>query len=334
MKIRPHWSIVLTAAVLLAGWTYVPAHAADIDCDTVEDGTDNCPEKFNPTQGDIDGDLTGDRCDSDKDGDTIDNDLDNCVRDANTAQDDVDADNAGDTCDLCQDGLGTGAANKRGCTIDQLCACDGPEPDQAWRNHDKYLRCVKKKAKHFARHDLITSDDRRTIVADARANTCGVANPQPGDNDGDGVADDSDNCDSDSNPSQLNTDGDEFGNACDTDKDDDTVLNPDDNCPIAPNVAGQADDADGDTVGDACDTCSNSGLADPVDRSGCSIDQACPCEADEDGNPWGSHGKYVRCVYDEAFRFRLADVITSEQSDAIKAAALATECGDRETVCE
>jgi excisionase family DNA binding protein len=33
-------------------------------------------------------------------------------------------------------------------------------------------------------------------------------------------------------------------------------------------------------------------------------------------------------------RFRLADVITSEQSDAIKAAALATECGDRETVCE
>ena len=333
MMLRQRWNLVLAAALLVACLA-TPALAADVDCDNVEDASDNCPEKFNPTQSDIDGDLLGDRCDSDKDGDLVDNDVDNCAKDANATQDDADADGAGDACDLCSDGTGTGAVNKRGCTIDQLCSCDGPEVDQAWRSHDKYLRCVKKKAKHFARRDLITRDDRRAIVLAARANTCGAPNPQPGDNDGDGVADITDNCASDVNPSQLNSDGDSFGNACDTDKDDDTVLNADDNCPVVPNGAGQSDDADGDTVGDACDVCSETGLADPVDRSGCSIDQACPCEADEDGNPWGSHGKYVRCVADEAFRFRLAGILDATRVEAVKAAAMASDCGDRETVCE
>jgi hypothetical protein len=332
--IRTRWNLVLAATMFAIGFLVAPARAADIDCDTVDDASDNCPAKFNPTQSDLDGDLLGDRCDPDKDGDLVDNDLDNCVKDANATQDDGDIDGAGDACDLCSDGMGTGVVNKRGCTIDQLCACDGPDPDRAWKSHDKYLRCVKKKAKHFARRDLITSDDRRAIVAAARVDSCGTANPQPGDNDGDGVADVSDNCPSDVNPSQLNTDGDGFGNACDSDKDDDTVLNPNDNCPVVPNGSGQSADADGDSVGDACDVCSETGLADPVDRSGCSIDQACPCDADEDGNPWGSHGKYVRCVADEAYRFRLLDIIDAAGLDAIKAAATASDCGDRETVCE
>jgi len=332
--IATRWNLVLAATLLTLCFFVTPARAADLDCDTVEDASDNCPEKFNPTQSDIDGDSLGDRCDPDKDGDLVDNDVDNCVKDANASQVDADLDGVGDACDLCSDGTGTGVVNKRGCTIDQLCACDGPEPDQAWKSHDKYLRCVKKKTKHFARHDLVTREERRAIVIAARANTCGAPNPQPDDNDGDGVGDASDNCPSDVNPSQLNSDGDAFGNACDSDKDDDAVLNPDDNCPVIPNGAGQSDDEDGDTVGDACDVCSETGLADPVDRSGCSIDQACPCEADEDGNPWASHGKYVRCVADEAFRFKLAGIIDAAGVDAIKAAAIASDCGDRETVCQ
>lgn len=326
--------LALGAALFVACLVATPAAAADMDCDTVEDAIDNCPEKFNPTQADLDGDLLGDRCDSDKDDDLIENSADNCPKDVNPTQDDADVDGVGDACDLCSDGLGTGVVNKRGCTIDQLCSCDGPEPDQAWKSHRKYLRCVKKKARNFARHDLITREERRAVVSGARANDCGAPNPQLGDNDGDGIDDGSDNCPSDVNPSQLNTDDDAFGNACDTDKDNDGVLNPDDNCPVIANGAGQDEDADGDLVGDACDVCSETGLADPVDRSGCSIDQACPCEANEDGNPWRSHGKYVRCVADAAFRFRLHGILDATGVEAVKSAAIASDCGARETVCE
>jgi hypothetical protein len=310
------------------------AEAQDADCDGITDASDNCVDRFNPTQLDTDGDLAGDRCDDDKDGDLVLNDADNCDKDANAGQEDVDADGVGDACDQCIDAPPGDPVNRHGCTIAQLCPCDGPEADEQWKNHGDYLRCVKKKAKRFARQDLITTDDRKAIVTAAKSNSCGTPVPGPGDNDGDGVPDASDNCPSDSNPSQLNSDGDGFGNACDTDKDDDTVLNPDDNCPIVANTGGQGDDEDGDTVGDVCDVCSNTGLADPVDRGGCSIDQACPCEQDEDGNPWKNHGKYVKCVVDEVFRFKLRDIIDMTEADGIKAAAAASDCGQRPPVCE
>jgi hypothetical protein len=330
----PFFSLFLASILAVTCFATTPAYAQDADCDGDPDASDNCVDKFNPTQEDIDGDLIGDRCDDDKDGDTVLDDADNCPRDANTVQDDTDADGVGDACDQCSDAPPGGAINRRGCTIDQLCPCDGPEPDESWKNHADYFRCVKKKAKNFAKHDLITKEERRAIVIDAKANACGNPEPAPGDNDGDGVLDGDDNCVSDSNPSQLNSDGDALGNACDTDKDDDGVLNVDDNCPIVANGAGQGDDADGDGVGDACDACSGTGLDDPVDRNGCSIDQACPCEQDEDGNPWKNHGKYVRCVVDEVFRFKLRDILTAEEADGIKSSAATSDCGDRPPVCE
>ena len=109
--LRQRRNLVLAAALLVACLA-APALAADVDCDNVEDASDNCPEKFNPTQSDIDGDLLGDRCDSDKDGDLVDNDVDNCAKDANATQDDADADGAGDACDLCSDGTGTGVVEQ------------------------------------------------------------------------------------------------------------------------------------------------------------------------------------------------------------------------------
>lgn len=71
------------------------------------------------------------------------------------------------------------------------------------------------------------------------------------DNDGDGVADASDNCPVNANASQANLDGDAKGDACDPDLDGDGVANPSDVCPRVADPS-QAD-ADGDRVGDACE---------------------------------------------------------------------------------
>ena len=56
-----------------------------------------------------------------------------------------------------------------------------------------------------------------------------------------------------SNPEQKNTDGDEFGDMCDPDIDNDLIPNTEDNCPDVDNPD-QADQ-DGDGVGDVCDNC-------------------------------------------------------------------------------
>jgi len=327
----PRWILSLTFAAALLVPTL--AQAADTDCDGIEDSADNCADRFNPDQTNLDGDASGDRCDADKDGDAVDNELDNCPKAANAGQEDSDTDAVGDACDQCSDAT-TQAVSRRGCSIEQLCPCDGPNPDRAWKNHGQYLRCVKTKARDFRRRGIIDSEERRQIVGDSRANTCGAPLPATGDNDGDGVADGDDNCPSDSNPSQRNTDGDGFGDACDTDKDNDTVLNAEDNCPLVANADGQAADADADTVGDACDACSGTEASATVDNVGCSLGQYCPCELDEDGIAWGSHGKYLKCYKDEVFRFRLLRLVTGEEAEALSMAARATECGQRPPVCE
>ena len=106
-----------------------------------------------------------------------------------------------------------------------------------------------------------------TIVVAALAFACGAvllvaaapaplsaaaqAHPEPGDVDGDTVRDEVDNCLNVPNGSQLNTDGDALGDACDLDDDYDGVPDVSDNCRVVANPD-QADSTPGDGRGNAC----------------------------------------------------------------------------------
>lgn len=81
----------------------------------------------------------------------------------------------------------------------------------------------------------------------------GTDETAPGDTDGDGVPDASDNCPSVWNPGQEDCDGDTIGDRCEAgDSDGDTLLDEIDVCPCG---GGGTHDEDGDTLADDCDNC-------------------------------------------------------------------------------
>jgi len=79
---------------------------ADDDGDSVEDLTDNCPDRSNSSQTDTDGDGDGDACDDDDDNDGVGDGDDNCPLIDNPSQTDSDGDGAGNDCDNDDDGDG------------------------------------------------------------------------------------------------------------------------------------------------------------------------------------------------------------------------------------
>ena len=121
------------------------------------------------------------------------------------------------------------------------------------------------------------------------------------DQDGDGIADDTDNCPAIANADQADADGDGFGDVCDAcpldpnnDADGDGICGDVDNCPAVANS--DQLDTDGDAIGDACDPDDdNDGVADGADncRLIANSDQAdldmdgagdaCDLDADGDG---------------------------------------------------
>lgn len=138
-------------------------------------------------------------------------------------------------------------------------------------------------------NDLIDGLRTVTFTASAAGFSNGVASLNISDNDldgdEDGIANQVDNCPAIANADQANLDGDNQGDACDSDIDGDTIANAADNCPLIVNT--NQNNFDGDSQGDACDSDDdNDGLPDdyetanglnPLDPSDASAD------ADNDG---------------------------------------------------
>lgn len=103
------------------------------------------------------------------------------------------------------------------------------------------------------------------------------------DEDGDGVGDALDNCNTTPNADQADTDGDGLGDACDNcpnvsnsgqaDADGDGVGNACDNCQDVANA--DQSDVDADDVGDVCDNCADTANADQADADGNGVGDAC-----------------------------------------------------------
>ncbi|WP_397363782.1 thrombospondin type 3 repeat-containing protein [Olleya sp. R77988] len=102
-----------------------------------------------------------------------------------------------------------------------------------------------------------------------------------GDDDGDGITNDVDNCLSVSNADQADTDGNGIGDAC-QDTDNDGILDINDNCPTVSNV--DQLDVNNDNVGDVCQDTDGDGIFDDVDNC---LDVANAGQVDTNGNGIG-----------------------------------------------
>ena len=81
---------------------------------------------------------------------------------------DCDGDGVPDSFDLCP-GTPPGAiVNAHGCSVEQLCPCNGP-----WHTHGEYTQSVKESARAFLNAGLITESQMRALVKHAANSSCG-----------------------------------------------------------------------------------------------------------------------------------------------------------------
>src|SRR2546425_2251697 len=82
----------------------------------------------------------------------------------------VDSDNDGvpDYLDQCPNTPAGAVVGANGCSIDQLCPCDGP-----WRNHAEYLRCLRDVVATFVSERLVSAAEGRAILGQGERSNCG-----------------------------------------------------------------------------------------------------------------------------------------------------------------
>lgn len=124
----------------------------DTDGDGILDSQDNCPQVANPDQADFDDDGMGDVCDDDIDNDAV--------------------VNMDDICPWTSSGEIVDPAS--GCSITQLCPCEGPmDQGASWKNHGKYVSCVTHAAYDFIGLGLIDEVTKNIYVSAAAQSSCG-----------------------------------------------------------------------------------------------------------------------------------------------------------------
>jgi len=108
----------------------------------------------------------------DADGDGIPDAQDNCPTVANGDQRDSDGDGVGDACDQCA-GTTDGLVTRQGCSIAQLCPCDGPAVDRQWESQTDYLGCVLRATRTFRRSGQMSRTESLQTLRRASRSGCG-----------------------------------------------------------------------------------------------------------------------------------------------------------------
>lgn len=85
---------------------------------------------------------------------------------------DADRDGVNDSFDLCPGTADGELTDADGCSVAQLCPCDG-RAQEAWRNHGHYLVCVIRAAQRVGGHHDLPQRQFKTLVPTAARSQCG-----------------------------------------------------------------------------------------------------------------------------------------------------------------